>query len=67
MVTATALAGETMDALVWRALGNIPGAVEVAIELNPPFADVIILPEGAVIELPTITTTRTLETIQLWD
>ena len=67
MSTATALAGETMDALIWRVMGNGAGTVEAALELNPAFVDAVILPEGARITLPTPAPARILETLQLWD
>lgn len=62
---ATAQAGETLDALVWRTLGTTD-AVEAVLALNPRLtADV--LPEGAPVRLPAPTNSlRMLETVQLW-
>lgn len=37
-ITATALAGETIDELVWRVLGKGAGAVEAVITANPGLA-----------------------------
>lgn len=72
---ATALAGETIDALVWRVMGTMAGAVESTIALNPSLIADPILPEGARVTLPDMgiaasPSTRapqTLETIKLWD
>lgn len=75
MSIATALAGETIDALVWRVIGSIPGAVESTITLNPALVSDIILPEGARVTLPDMGSAaasssrapQTLETIKLWE
>lgn len=65
---ATALAGETLDALCWRVLGRTDGVVEEAIALNPAHAASVILPEGAAILLPSsITAAPAIETVQLWN
>lgn len=68
--TATALQGETLDALCWRALGQTSGVVEQALELNRDLADAgAVLAEGQVIVLPLILTptVATREMVQLWD
>lgn len=75
MSAAIALAGETIDALVWRVMGSIPGAVESTINLNPALVSDVILPEGTSVTLPDMGPTaspstrapQTLETIKLWD
>ncbi|MCC2602757.1 tail protein X [Sphingopyxis yananensis] len=51
--TATALQGETLDALCWRVLGQTENVVDQALELNRGLADQdIFLTEGQVILLP---------------
>ncbi len=65
--SASALAGETMDAICWRVLGTTNGTVEQALELNPAFAAGVILPEGAAIFLPSIVAESPIETVQLWN
>ena len=76
MASVTAMAGETIDALVWRALGSVAGAVEATLELNPALVGNVILPEGASVILPASAQTvgagqsrapQTLPTIKLWD
>lgn len=60
-----ALAGETLDALCWRTLGNVD-AIEEVLVLNPRLTSVV-LPEGAEVLLPArVASPRMLETIQLW-
>lgn len=68
--TATALQGETIDALVWRVLGADAAAVGTVLTLNRGIAALgPVLPEGTLITLPAPadTPSRTLETVQLWD
>ncbi|WP_129792555.1 tail protein X [Sphingosinicella sp. CPCC 101087] len=68
MAIVTALAGEPLDALVWRVLGT--SAVEPVIELNRQLAEVgPYLPEGTPVTLPepAATPAPELELIQLWD
>lgn len=49
----TALAGETVDGLVWRALGTRLGSVEATLEANPGLASRgPALPEGLVVNVP---------------
>lgn len=70
MTTATALAGETLDAICWRVLGRTQGVTEQAYALNPGLAaSGPQLAEGTVVQLPDITKTAPAmrETIQLWD
>lgn len=70
MTTATALAGETLDAICWRMLGRTQGVTEQAYALNPGLAaSGPQLAEGTVVLLPEITQTAPAmrETIKLWD
>lgn len=68
--TATALQGETLDALCWRVLGQTAGVVEQALELNRGLAGQgPLLAEGQVITLPLLLTPAVPERqmVQLWD
>ena len=68
--TATALQGETLDALCWRVLGQTAGVVEQALELNRTLAaQGPLLTEGQVITLPLILspTVPERQMVQLWD
>lgn len=69
-VTATALQGETLDALCWRVLGQTAGGVvEQALRLNRDLADAgAFLAEGQAITLPATTTPAVapLDIVQLW-
>lgn len=70
MTVATALAGETLDAICWRVLGRTQGVTEQAYALNPGLAATgPQLAEGTKVLLPDITETAPAmrETIQLWD
>lgn len=63
-----ALAGETVDALVFRVLGKGAAAVEAVLEANPNLADLgLFLPLGHRVVLPVAASGPT-ETpmIQLW-
>jgi phage tail protein X len=63
--TATARAGETLDALCWRTLGTTD-AIEDVLALNPRLTSVV-LAEGDEVALPARSPApRTLETVQLW-
>lgn len=70
MVTSTArafaLQDEPLDAVVWRALGSVPGAVERALDLNPDLAGVTFLAAGTPVSLPSIDPEPRAEIIQLW-
>lgn len=70
MTTATALDGETVDAICWRMLGRTRDVTEQVLALNPglsalgpalPAGTAVILPAAAQIA-PTV-----LETVNLWD
>ena len=67
--TATALAGEPLDALVWRETGQGAGAVEAVLEANPGVAALAAaLPEHTPVMLPELpATAATLAVVQLWD
>ncbi|MGE4431906.1 MAG: tail protein X [Sphingobium sp.] len=68
--TATALQGETLDALCWRVLGQTGGIVEQALDLNRDLAEQgPLLSEGQVITLPLVSAPVTAERkiVQLWD
>lgn len=70
MTVATALAGETLDAICWRVLGRTQGVTEQAYALNPGLAaGGPQLAEGTVVQLPELTQTAPAmrETIKLWD
>ncbi|MCC2976252.1 tail protein X [Sphingomonas sp. PL-96] len=69
MATATAFAGEPLDALVWRATGGGSAAVDQVLALNPGVAAIgTALPEGTVVTLPeTSTSSPQIELVQLWD
>lgn len=67
-LTAHALAGETLDALVWREIGR--AAIEPVLEANPGLAELgVILPEGHPVLLPAIEASASAAPalIQLWD
>ncbi|EGF93113.1 phage Tail Protein X family protein [Asticcacaulis biprosthecium C19] len=68
--TATALQGETLDALVWRVLGATAEVVETVLGLNPGLATIAdALPEGHEVTLPVLVTApaKKLEIVQLWN
>lgn len=67
---AIAQAGETLDAICWRALGFTAGVTEQTYELNHGLAALgPRLPEGTIVELPEIgeAARPVRETVQLWD
>lgn len=64
------IAGETVDALVWRAVGKGPGAVEAVLEANPGLAARgPVLVEGQLVAIPTVKASEAavVPLIQLWD
>lgn len=70
MTTATALDGETVDAICWRVLGRTQGVTEQVLFLNPGLAALgPRLPAGTSVILPDISAAApaVLETINLWD
>lgn len=64
-----ALAGESLDALVWRATGSAAGAVEATLAASPGLAAIsIALPEGTEVEIPdNAPPAAPIDIIQLWD
>lgn len=64
-----ALAGEPLDALVWRALGRGSPIVEQLLDQTPGLAAIAgALPEGFIVTLPSSDPgPAELELIQLWD
>jgi phage tail protein X len=67
-VTVTANAGETLDALIWRALGT--KAVEPVLAANRGLAALgPFLPEGTPVSLPELAAAPAAEPelVQLWD
>lgn len=70
---AVAQAGETLDAVCWRILGQTAGVTEQAYELNRGLANLgALLPGGTRIVLPdppapTTTAPVRRETVKLWD
>lgn len=67
---AVAQAGETLDALLWRALGYTGGVTEQTLDLNRGLAALgPQLPEGTIVELPEIgeAARPVRETVKLWD
>lgn len=70
MITGRAHQGESLDALIYRHKGIVPGYLETVLEANPGIADLgPILPMGTVVSLPDISTTAqtSTKTVQLWD
>lgn len=65
----TALAGEVLDELTWRAIGSNVGLVEDVLDTNPGLAArALALPEGHPVTIPaSAPTTDTLPEINLWD
>lgn len=68
-LTVPALAGETVDALVWRATGAGSGAVEATLEANPGLAEYgATLPEGLAVRVPVLSTpASSAPIVNLWD
>lgn len=67
---AIARAGETLDAICWRALGTTGGVTEQALTLNPGLAALgPRLPEGTEVTLPDtqLAAPAARENVSLWD
>ncbi len=67
---ATALAGETIDAICWRVLGRTRSVTEQVLILNPGLAAIgPRLPAGTEVLLPDLSQAAPpiLETVKLWD
>jgi phage tail protein X len=70
MTTATALDGDTVDAICWRELGRTRAVTEQVLALNPGIAALgTRLPAGTVVTLPELAKAApaVLETVKLWD
>lgn len=68
--TATAIEGDTVDAICWRELGRTRAVTEQVLALNPGIAALgPRLPAGTVVMLPDIAQAAPaiLETVKLWD
>jgi phage tail protein X len=65
----TALAGESLDALVWRATGGGAGAVEATLAATPGLAALsLALPEATEVTIPDdAPPAAPIDIIQLWD
>jgi phage tail protein X len=65
----TAIAGESLDALIWRATGGGASAVEATLSANPGLAaESAALPEGRAVTVPaTAPTVATVDLVNLWD
>lgn len=64
-----ALAGESLDGLVWRAIGQTSGAVELVLAANPGLAaSSAALAENTPVTIPDAAQTpASVDLIQLWD
>lgn len=61
---------DTVDALVWRYLGDGAGYVEQTLELNPGLAQHgAVLPSGLIVTLPepVASSSAVVDLVQLWD
>ena len=70
MTTATAMDGETVDAICWRVLGRTQDVTEQVLALNPGLAALgPALPAGTTVALPEVSdlAPAILETVNLWD
>ncbi|SFG08398.1 P2-like prophage tail protein X [Novosphingobium sp. CF614] len=70
MTTATARAGETIDAICWRELGRTRDVTEQVLALNPGLAALgPALPAGTTVILPEVAQIAPAlrETVNLWD
>lgn len=69
MAVVAAMAGETLDAVVWRVMGSVAGLVERVLEDNPHVLAAVTLSEGALINLPDSApeSARPRAMIRLWD
>lgn len=60
--------GETVDALCWRHYGRTQGAVEAVLQANPGLArQGLILPQGILVTMPTLSAPPPKTTVTLWD
>ena len=67
-IIARAQAGDTLDALVDRAVGRTSGVVEAVLLANPGLADLVVLPQGAAVTIPAAAQAPpAADLIDLWD
>lgn len=60
--------GESVDALCWRHYGRTQGAVEAVLQANPGLArQGLILPQGILVTMPTLSAPPPQQTVSLWD
>lgn len=64
----TAVQGESLDALVWRATGRGGAALDAVLTANPGLAAIATaLPEGTAVTIPALpATVETVDLVQLW-
>jgi len=70
MATATALEGDTVDAICWRELGRTRAVTEQVLAMNPGLAALgTRLPAGTLVMLPDVAAAAptVLESVKLWD
>lgn len=59
---------ESVDALCWRHYGRTQGAVEAVLQANPGLARRgLILPQGLLVHMPTLSAPPPKTTVTLWD
>ena len=59
---------ESVDALCWRHYGRTQGAVEAVLQANPGLArQGLILPQGLLVHMPTLSAPPPKTTVTLWD
>jgi len=59
---------DELDEICWRYYGRTQLTVETVLRVNPGLADLLpILPEGLMIELPTLQLPQSTETLRIWD
>lgn len=59
---------ESVDALCWRHYGRTQGAVEAVLQANPGLArHGLILPQGILVLMPTLSAPPPKTTVSLWD
>ena len=68
-MTVLARAGESLDALVWRATGQGASATELTLAASPGLAArAAALPEGTAVIIPDLpATSDQVDLVQLWD
>ena len=69
-ITVRSIAGDTVDALVWREAGKGPDAIEAVLKANRGLADLgPVLPRGTAVVIPAAAQTAQADAalINLWD